>query len=102
MKKGIREKFAEVADIPKDFVMDMARITLLGNRQIQVENYKSIVEYNNNVIRLAMNNKQIKICGNDLIIENLAEKTVYIGGNIISVEFCSKHSDMNTNKINKR
>ena len=102
MKKGIREKFAEVTDLPKDFVMDMARITLLGNRQIQVENYRGIVEYTDSIIRLDMNNKQIKICGNDLLIENLAEKTVYIGGNIISVEFCSKHSAAHTNKINKR
>ena len=54
---------------------------------------KGIVEYNNDIIRLAMHNKQIKICGSDLLIENLGEKNVYIGGNIVSVEFCSKYSD---------
>ena len=91
MKKGIREKIAEITDIPKDFLMNMPRITLLGNRELHIDNYKGLLEYTNELISVASTNKIIVVKGNGLIITRIVEKSVYIGGSILSVEFTNKN-----------
>ena len=91
MKIGIREKIAEITDIPKDFLMNMPRITLLGNRELHIDNYKGLLEYTNELISVASTNKIIVVKGNGLIITRIVEKSVYIGGSILSVEFTNKN-----------
>ena len=91
MKKGIRERIAEMTEIPKDFMMNMPRVTILGNREIYVDNYKGLLEYSDELIRLATTNKTIKIKGEGLLITRIVEDAIFFGGNIISVEFVSKN-----------
>ena len=91
MKKGIREKIAEMTDIPKDFMMNMPRVTILGNKEIYVDNYKGLLEYTQETIRLATTNKVIIIKGDGLMITRIVEEAVFIGGNIFSLEFASKN-----------
>ncbi len=91
MKKGIREKIAEMTDIPKDFMMNLPRVTILGNKEIYVDNYKGLLEYTQETIRLATTNKVIIIKGDALIITRIVEEAVFIGGNIFSIEFASKN-----------
>lgn len=91
MKKGIRERIAEMTEIPKDFMMNMPRVTILGNREIYVDNYKGLLEYSGELIRLLTNNKIISIKGDGLLITRIVEDAIFVGGNIISVEFSSKN-----------
>ena len=91
MKKGIREKIAEMTDIPKDFMMNMPRVTILGNKEVYVDNYKGLLEYTQETIRLATTNKVIIIKGDGLMITRIVEEAVFIGGNIFSIEFASKN-----------
>ena len=91
MKKGIRERIAEMTEIPKDFMMNMPRVTILGNREMYVDNYKGLLEYCDESIQLATTNKVIVIRGEELIITRIVEDAIFIGGNIVSVEFASKN-----------
>lgn len=91
MKKGIRERIAEMTEIPKDFMMNMPRVTILGNREIYVDNYKGLLEYSGELIRLLTTNKIISIKGDGLLITRIVEDAIFVGGNIISVEFSSKN-----------
>lgn len=91
MKKGIRERIAEMTEIPKDFMMNMPRVTILGNREIYVDNYKGLLEYSKELIRLLTTNKIISIKGDGLLITRIVEDAIFVGGNIISVEFSSKN-----------
>ncbi len=99
MKKGIRERIAEMTEIPKDFMMDMPRVTILGNRELYVDNYKGLLEYSQETIRLATTNKTIIIKGTGLLITRIVEAAVFVGGNIMSVEFASKNKKLE--EINK-
>lgn len=95
--KDFREKVAEFCELPKDFVMNMPRIIMLGTSEVMVENYKGLIEYTDDLVRLRANKRQIVITGSDLIINNLQSDTIFIGGNIIKVEYCSNNKE----KINK-
>lgn len=98
MKKGIREKIAEMTDIPKDFMMNMPRVTVLGNKEVYVDNYKGLLEYTQEIIRLATTNKVIIIKGDGLMITRIVEEAVFVGGNIFSIEFASKNKRIEQNK----
>lgn len=92
LKKGIKERIAEICDMPKDIVMDLPRLVFLGNRELQINNYKGLLEYSTEVIRIATNNKQIIINGEDLHITRLLADTVFIGGKFSTVNFSSKRN----------
>ena len=68
MKKGIGERIAEITEIPKDYIMNLPRITILGTREVYVDNYKGLLEYSHELIRLATTNKIIIIKGTGLIV----------------------------------
>lgn len=87
----IREKVAEMTDLPKDVIMDLPKIVIIGNREMQIDNYKGLLEYSQEVIRVATNNKHIIITGADLGINRMESETLFIGGRITSIEFCSKN-----------
>lgn len=97
MKKGILERAAEVTDLPKDLVMNMPRIVFLGDREIEVNNYKGLLEYGSEIIRLAAAKKQIVISGDDLHIDRLDVDTIFISGSIFKIEFCRKDKKFYTN-----
>lgn len=99
MKKGIGERIAEFTEIPKDYIMNLPRITILGTKEVYVDNYKGLLEYSREIIRLATTNKIIIIKGTELIITRIVEDAVFVGGNIISVEFSTKNKKVG--EINK-
>ncbi len=99
MKKGIGERIAEITEIPKDYIMNLPRITILGTKEVYVDNYKGLLEYSHELIRLATTNKIIIIKGTGLIITRIVEDAVFVGGNIISVEFSTKNKKVG--EINK-
>ena len=99
MRKGIGERIADATEIPKDYIMNLPRITILGTKEVYVDNYKGLLEYSHELIRLAKTNKIIIIKGTGLIITRIVEDAVFVGGNIISVEFSTKSKKVG--EINK-
>lgn len=87
VKKGIGERIEEMTEIPKDYIMNMPRTTLVGNKEVYVDNYSGLIEYTDEIIRLSVKKGILLIKGTDLTITRITELSIYIGGNILSVEF---------------
>lgn len=83
-EKRIKEKFLDMMELPKELLKDASRITLLGNEDILIENYKGIIEYEENIIRL---NNGINIFGTNLNVEEITDVDIFITGKINNVEF---------------
>jgi sporulation protein YqfC len=82
--QNIKEKFNKILELPKELILDLPRTIILGNEQILVENYKGIIEYENNMVRL---NNNITIYGTKLNVEEINFDEIFITGKITSVEF---------------
>ena len=86
MKKKKKEKTAPMArlsallDVPLDMVADVPRITGNDNRELCVENYKSIEVYEPQEIRLRSKNYHIGICGRNLQIVAITDEEILIRG----------------------
>ena len=83
-EKRLKEKFLDMMELPKELLKDVSRITLLGNEDILIENYKGIIEYEENIIRL---NNGINIFGTNLNVEEITDVDIVITGKINNVEF---------------
>ena len=53
--KVAREKMGQILDMPLDMIKDCSRMTVIGRESVLIENYKGIIEYEENIIRLNNN-----------------------------------------------
>ena len=83
-KKKIREKLQKAMEIPKELLKNYSRVTVIGGEDIWIENYKSILEYSEELIRLSNN---ISIYGQDLSVEEISSEDILIIGKIKTIEF---------------
>ena len=86
-KKKLKEKVAEILELPKEVVMDLPKITMFGDRNLLMENYKGIIEYDDNRIRVNTGRGIIKVTGEKLMIKEITLEDLMIDGDIVSLEF---------------
>lgn len=89
MKKnqGIKKSLAEILELPKDIVLDIPKIILVGNLQIYIENHKGILEYTNTRIRVNTKLGTLSIIGKNLILKNIIAEEIIIVGEIREFQF---------------
>ncbi|MBQ2695872.1 MAG: sporulation protein [Clostridia bacterium] len=84
-EKTVAARLSGFLDIPLDMVADVPRVTLSDNRELTVENYKSIEAYEPEEIRLRSKNYRITISGNSLQIVAITDDEILIHGIISGV-----------------
>ena len=81
---SVRESFEKALEIPIELLKNVPRATIIGDECVLVENYKAIVEYEKNLIRLSNN---LSILGEDLNVAEITSDEIIINGKIKSIEF---------------
>lgn len=89
MKKTqeIKKNLAEILELPQDIILDIPKITMVGNLQIYIENHKGIIEYTKNRIRINTKSGVLRIIGENLLLKNIIVEEIIIIGEIQQVEF---------------
>ena len=87
--KNIKEKLTEALELPKEILLNMSKITMVGSQELIIENYKGVVEYGSNRIRINTGNGLVKISGNNLAIKEITSEDIKISGQIGTLEFQS-------------
>jgi sporulation protein YqfC len=85
--KKLREKFTELLELPKELVLDLPKLTIVGNGDMMIENYKSVMEYGKARLRLNTGPGVIKITGAGLLIKEITSEDIIVSGEIHSIEF---------------
>lgn len=88
MKKREPDLF-EKLHLPKDITQGAFILTAIGNKELYIENYKGILEYTADCIRVQGKNTYIVIKGRGLKIEHYTEEDMLIKGHIFSVDYPS-------------
>ncbi len=86
---GIKSRFTESLDLPKDAVLDIPTIRIQGNNEINIENHKGIVEYSRELLRINSKIGIVKVVGENLFIKEISQEELLLTGNIHSIEFIS-------------
>lgn len=83
----IKSNFSEILELPKDIMLDLPKVTLIGNLQLYIENHKGIIEYGSLRIRVNTNAGILRILGKNMVIKTIVTEEIIIVGEIESVEF---------------
>lgn len=85
--EGIRERLASAASMPKDVVLGASIVTMTGNSEVCIENYRGIIEYTDVLVRVQTKTCQIRIHGKHLQVEYYTSDEMKITGRICSLEY---------------
>lgn len=86
-KRGRLQRLAGLLEIPQDIVMDLPRITMLGNKQLLIENHKGIIEYTPSMIRIKLNQGELVIGGTNLTLGNLQIEQILVEGTVGELKY---------------
>jgi len=81
-KKQIKRKLSAAFELPREIVLNLPVINMLGNEEVGIENYKGIVEYTAAQVRVLTSCGVIKIIGQELILKQVTAETIVIAGKI--------------------
>lgn len=81
------QKLAGMLEIPQDIILDLPRITMLGNKQILIENHKGIIEYTPSLVRIKLNQGEVMILGYQLTLSNLQIEQILVEGTVEEIKY---------------
>ncbi len=67
-------------EIPQEVVLDVPLISMIGKTEVSIENYKNILEFNNDLIRINTSDGVVKIFGKKLVIKHITRDIVNVKG----------------------
>ena len=82
-----KELVVESLKLPRDSVLGDSIITVTGNTEILIENYKGILQYSDELILLQGKNRKIELKGKRLNIVYYTNEDMKISGMIASICF---------------
>jgi len=82
-----REIFTEKLDLPKDVILNLPKITIVGNTEITIENHKGIILFERNIIKINTKVKVVNIEGENFEILYIGDSTITISGKFQSVGY---------------
>ena len=68
-------------------MMDMSRITLLGDAELMVENHRGLAEYTTESLVISTPRGRLAITGSDLSIGSISPDQVTVSGKIRSLQY---------------
>lgn len=83
--KNRMERFAETLEMPKDVISNCSKITTYSDNQVIIENYKGILEYTNDKIRIKTPGRILCLSGEKLFINAITENDILIEGKFHNV-----------------
>lgn len=86
-KKSYLEALSNNLKLPSDILVGAPILTATGKNQVCLENYKGIIEYNGNIIRVQTKVCKIYIEGKDLNIDYFTDEEMRISGIIHAVRY---------------
>ena len=82
-----KEILVEKLDLPKDVLLDVPKIIVIGRNEVTIENHKGIMIFERDKIKINTNMSPVEIKGHDFEILYIAASTITIKGYFDSIEY---------------
>ena len=81
-----KNRFEKILEMPKEIYTNMPKLTVVGFEEMVIENYKSILEYEEYFIRINTHMGILNINGFNLKLEKMTNDDIKITGTIESID----------------
>ena len=86
----IKQLVVRTMDLPQDVIMDLPRITMIGQLHIYIENHRGLLVFSETEVRLMLKHGQLLISGSALVIKTILPEEIMIEGKIDKVLFINE------------
>ena len=86
-KKDLKARIADASGVPKDVVLGVPLLTVIGQNEVCVENYRGILEYTDKLIRIQTKLGKIHVLGRGLQIQYYNNDEMKITGHVMTIEY---------------
>lgn len=84
---GLRRNVVNALELPKEVILNLPLISLTGKEELIIENYKGIIEYGDEVMRVNTAIGVLRIEGKGLLLKQLTSECIVVTGTIKGVLF---------------
>lgn len=81
----MRRWLTDKLELPADIVMDLPRITMVGQIHIYVENHRGLLTFSDKEIRLLLKQGQLLVRGEKFVIKTILPEEILLEGKISQV-----------------
>ncbi len=81
------ETVSEKIKLSSDILAGAPIITVIGQSELSIENYKGIIEYTGDLLRIQTKTGRIHIEGKNMIIRNYSEDAMKVSGVISLIQY---------------
>lgn len=89
VNQNIKKKLVNTLELPKEIIFNLPLITMVGNEEINIENYKGVIEYSPEKIRINTECGVLKINGEKLSFKQITAENIIVTGVIQKLEYIS-------------
>ncbi len=86
-KRAKQTRLDRFLEVPEEVSSQNSKITIQDFSKMLIENYKSILEYQDIYIRIKMYSGIVNITGTNLKLEDMTTDDIVVNGDIDSVDF---------------
>jgi sporulation protein YqfC len=86
-RQNIKGWLTNKLELPEDVMMDLPRITMIGQLHIYIENHYGVLQFSDNVLRLRLRDGQLFIKGKGFVIKIIQPEEILLQGQIDQVLF---------------
>ncbi len=84
---GIRKNVTEALELPKEIMLNLPLISFIGREEVTIENYKGILEYGEETVRIGTAAGILRLKGRGLCLKQLSAECMVVTGSVESMEF---------------
>lgn len=83
----VKSWMTKYMELPQDVMMDLPRITMIGQIHIYIENHKGLIAFSDKEIRLMLKQGQLLVKGKAFVIKTILPEEILLEGKIEHVIF---------------
>lgn len=85
-KNRWKEKIIDIFGLPREVLLDLPRLVMLGNYRLIVENHRGLLEYTETMVRIRTARTEIKISGECLSLMYMIKEEIGLEGKFTCIE----------------
>ena len=86
----VRKWMMQHMQLPADVMMDLPRITMIGQLHIYIENHKGVLRFSKTELRLLLKQGQVLIKGDQFVIKTIFPEELLLEGRIDQVIYVNE------------
>ncbi|MDC3413349.1 sporulation protein YqfC [Aquibacillus sp. 3ASR75-11] len=80
----------EHLELPSDVVLELPRITTIGQLHVYIENHRGIVLFSDQELRLKMKQGYLKIVGENFVLKMMLPEEILLEGKVTQLLFINE------------